>query len=111
MNKTFFLKIAVGGAASFILLATLFDFRVIPERLIKPAEAVTWGMIFLGGLGVAGLLILLARDLVAHIGSRLEVRAKAEAHDELLKWKRLLDDKIVSVAEFEAKAAELKARL
>lgn len=66
----------------------------------------------IGFLSIGLLALTYAYGKLAPVvQGQLGARTRAQAHDELLRLKKLLDEKLISQHEFDAKAAPIKARL
>jgi len=104
---------ALVGGAIFIIGASLHDFA----KIRGPGEFLAYGgMVY---AGVTALLILLGVNLPSPIGNQSGPSflskvsndfAKKKAREELLEFKKLLDEGVLTQEEFDAKANELKKK-
>ncbi|WP_152488098.1 MULTISPECIES: hypothetical protein [unclassified Pseudomonas] len=105
---------ALVGGAIFVVGACLHDFA----KIRGPGEFLAYGgMIY---AGVTTLLILLGVNLPSKIGSNSGSSflgkvskdfSQKKARQELLEYKKLLDESVLTQDEFDAKAAELKKKI
>tara|TARA_R110001592_G_C12949364_1_gene731211 strand:+ start:476 stop:820 length:345 start_codon:yes stop_codon:yes gene_type:complete len=105
---------ALVGGAIFIIGASLHDFADIRG----PGSFLAYGGMVYAGLTT--LLILIGVNLPSPIGdsSRPSYFVKVsknfsqkKAREELLEYKKLLDEGVLTQAEFDAKAVELKKKI
>lgn len=105
---------ALVGGAIFIVGASLHDFAKIRGLGNFLAYG---GMVY---AGVTAILILLGVNLPSPVGHQSgysflskasEDIRKKKAHEELLAYKKLLDEGILTKEEFDVKASELKKKI
>lgn len=68
------------------------------------------------GIGYAAisfiiLTVALYKKANPHIGALFHEREKSKAYEDILKWKKLLDENIITQEEYEAKTRELKGKI
>lgn len=105
---------ALVGGAIFVVGASLHDFADI----IGPGNFLAYGgMVY---AGVTTLLILMGVNLPSPIGNHsgpsflgklTKDISQKKAREELLEYKKLLDEGVLTHEEFDAKAAELKKKI
>lgn len=105
---------ALIGGAIFIIGASLHDFA----KIRGPGEFLAYGgMVY---AGVTTLLILLGVNLPSPIGSQSGSSffgkvskdfSQKKAREELLEYKKLLDEDVLTQEEFDIKAIELKKKI
>ncbi len=104
MIKKIILHILIGGAI-FLLGAVLHDFAEMRDL---------GNFIAYAGIGYAVLsavVILFKGKPLAFLEKTVEEREKNKAQDDLLKYKKLLDEGILSQEEFAVKLEELKKKI
>lgn len=66
------------------------------------------------GYGVISLCMLVVpfyKKIAPKINTAIHEKAKLKAYDDILKFKKLLDEKIITQDEFDVKARELKTKI
>ena len=113
MFKKILFHVLVGGAI-FIIGACLHDFADIKEL----GNFLAYGGMVYGG--ATTILILLGVNLPSPVGAQSgpsvinrisSDRANKKAREDLLDYKRLLDEGIITQDEFDSKATELKKKI
>lgn len=107
MIKLIFANAAAGGATLLtgVVLYEMTEMHTLGDRIAAIGFAYTI-------LSLCALIIpLYQRVIRPHVQSFAAKRSKSRAYDDLLRYKTLLDQKIISEEEFAAKSRELKAKL
>lgn len=64
------------------------------------------------GVGVIKAIAhLFKSEIKPHIASAVQEKAKVRAYDDLIRYKKLFDEKLITEEEFQEKSRELKAKL
>ena len=106
MVKLIVLNAAAGGAV-FLVGALIHDFGDMKGL----GDTLAFTGIGYAAVSLSLLVIPLYKSIRPQVHALLLQRAKSTAYDDLLRYKNLLDQKIISQEEFEAKSRELKAKL
>ncbi|OGB03462.1 MAG: hypothetical protein A3E79_14780 [Burkholderiales bacterium RIFCSPHIGHO2_12_FULL_61_11] len=107
MKKVLIANAAVGGLM-FVVGASIHDFLGIREL----GNVLAYGGIWYGALSLAIFAALpLYKKLRPRIDDAFDERSSSRAYEDLLRWKKLLDENIISQDEFDVKSRELKAKL
>lgn len=106
MIKLIVANTAAGGAL-FLVGALIHDFT----NMNGLGDALAYTGIGYAALSGSLFAIPFYKRIRPQIQEVLQNRAKSRAYEDLLRYKNLLDQKIISQEEFEAKSRELKAKI
>jgi len=98
---------AISGGALFLVGALIHDFTDMNSL----GDTLAFAGIGYAGLSASLIVIPFYKWIRPQMTTTLNDRAQSRAYDDLLRLKNLLDQKIITSEEFEAKSRELKARI
>lgn len=112
MSKTFFFRLALVCVCLIGLIFILLMSERWHSLTSADADTIAAVVVGVGGMSAAAWLSMLIYERAApYVSERFHAQSKVQAYEELLRLKKLLDERVISQSEFDAKAAELKARL